>query len=161
MATFDFDGVDEYISQLEKLYGDTEKIMGKAIFDGAGVVMKYVLQGIDSIVVDNSFGTSEKPCNGPSSYEKEGLYRSVGIAKARHDGTFFNVKIGFDGYDELETKRWPKGRPYSMIARSIQSGTSWMRKQPFMRKAEQAAKAPCERAMALAIDREVEKRMKG
>lgn len=159
MAKFEFEGIDDYIAQLSKLYDNTEEIMGKAIYDGAGVVMKYVIQGIDSITVDNSFGTSEKPCNGPSSYEKEGLYRSVGIAKARHDGSFYNVKIGFDGYDELKTKKWPNGRPHSMIARSIQSGTSWMRKQPFMRTAERAAKMPCEAAMQLAIDREIAKRM--
>lgn len=159
MAKFQFEGIDNYIAQLEKLYGDTEKIAGKAVYDGAGVVMKYVLQGIDSIAVDNRYGTEENPCSGPSSYEKEGLYRSVGIAKARYDGTFYNVKIGFDGYDEIKTKTWPNGRPHSMIARSIQSGTSWMQKQPFMRKAEQAARGPCELAMAEAVEKEIQKIM--
>lgn len=161
MATLEFDSIDGYISQLEKLYGDTEEIVGAAVFDGAGIAMMHVIQGINSITTDNKRGSPEKPCNGPSTYEKNGLMMSVGIAKARYDGTFYNVKIGFDGYDDIQTKAWPKGRPFSMIARSIESGTSWMRKQPFMRKAEQAAKGPCERAMALAIDREVDKRMKG
>lgn len=156
MATFQFEGIDEFVSQLEKIYGKSEEIEGKAIYDGAAVVMRYVIMGIDSIVTDNRFGTQENPCNGPSSYEKEGLYRSVGIAKARHDGTFFNVKIGFDGYDDIQTKKWPNGRPHSMIARSIESGTSYMKKQPFMRKAEQAARAPCERAMQAALDRAIE-----
>ena len=155
MAKFQFVGIDDYIAQLEKLYGDTDKIVGRAVYEGAGTVMKYVKQGIDSITVDNHYGTEQNPKSGPSSYEKEGLRRGIGISKARTDGTFYNVKIGFDGYDGVHTKRWPQGRPFSMIARSIESGTSFMRKQPFMRKAEQAAKGPCEKVMADTIDKEV------
>ena len=160
MAKFQFVGIDDYIAKLQKLYGDTEKIEGRAIYEGAGCVMKYVQQGIDGITTDNRYGTSENPKNGPSTYEKEGLKRGVGIAKARHDGSFYNVKIGFDGYDNIQTKRWPNGRPYSMIARSIESGTSFMRKQPFMRRAEQSAKGPCEKVMAETIDREIEQIVK-
>lgn len=123
--------------------------------------MQYVMQGIDSIIVDNKFGTPDNPAQGPTSYQKEGLYRSVGIAKARYDGTFYNVKIGFDGYNHLQTKRWPQGQPNSLIARSIESGTSWMVKQPFMRKAERAAKAPCESVMQQVVEKEIDKRMNG
>ena len=156
MARFQFDGVDEYINQLEKIYGKTDEIAGQAIYNGAGVVMQHVLMGIDSIATDNHFGTAENPCNGPSTYEKNGLYRSVGIAKARWDGDFYNVKIGFDGYDEIKTKKWPNGRPHSMIARSIESGTSFMKKQPFMRKAEQSARGPCEQVMQATVDKVLE-----
>lgn len=155
MATFEFEGVDDYIAQLQKLYGNTDKMVGRAVYEGAGTVMKYVLQGIDSIVTDDHYGTPEAKAAGPTTYQKEGLRRSVGIAKARHDGTFFNVKIGFDGYNDLHTKRWPQGQPNSMIARSVQSGTSWMNKQPFLRRAEQAAKGPCEAVMKETIDQEI------
>lgn len=158
MAKFQFEGIDDYISKLSKLYDDTEEIEGAAIYEGAATTIRYVIQGIDTIMTDDRrYGTPENPLNGPTAYEKEGLYRSVGIAKARHDGFFYNVKIGFDGYDMIETKTWPNGRPYSMIARSIESGTSWMKKQPFMRKAEQAARKPCEEAMKKAIDEQVDK----
>ncbi len=157
MARFHFEGVDDLVAMYEKLSKDSMSMIGEAVYAGASTVMKYVVQGIDSIVTDNRHGTPEHPTNGPSTYQKEGLYRSVGIAKARFDGDFYNVKIGFDGYNNLHTKRWPSGQPNSMIARSIQSGTSWMIKQPFMRKAEQSAKGPCEKAMAKVVDKHIEK----
>lgn len=160
MAKFDFQGVDRYIAKLEKLHQDANKTAGHAIYAGAGTVMKYVLAGIDTIVTDDHFGTPDNPTNGPKTFQKEALYRSIGIAPARYDGNFYNVKIGFDGYNQLKTKRWPNGQPNSMVARSIQSGTSWMKKQPFMRKAEQAARGPCEAVMERVVEEEIDKIMK-
>ena len=78
----------------------------------------------------------------------------------RNDGGFRNVKIGFDGYNYVKTKTWPKGQPNAMVARSIESGTSWMSKQPFMRKAESSSKSRCEQAMADTINKELTKIVK-
>ena len=158
MAKFQFEGVDEYISQLNKLYSDTDKIIGRAIYEGTGVVMKAIKSAIANINTDDShgYGTAENPKTGPTSIQKAGLIHSVGIAKMRNDGGFYNTKIGFDGYNLVQTKRWPQGQPNAMVARSIESGTSWMTKQPFMRKAEQAAKGPCEKVMQETIDLEID-----
>lgn len=160
MAKFQFEGVDDYIAQLQKLYDKSEDVVGEAVYNGAKTVMKYVSAAVNDIVTDNRHGTEEHKVAGPSTYQKEGLVRSLGITPARYDGTFFNVKIGFDGYNGVKTKTWPQGQPNSMIARSVQSGTSWMQKQPFMRKAEQAAKSPCEKVMAETVDKAIQKIMK-
>ena len=160
MAKFQFEGIDNYIAELEKLYGDTEEIIGAAIYQGAAVVMKSVVSAIDGITTDNRFGTQEAKTIGPNSYQKEGLRKSVGIAKLRKDGSFWNVKIGFDGYNGLKTKRWPNGQPNAMVARSVESGTSWMQKQPFMRKAESSSRVKCEQAMANEIDKQITQRVK-
>lgn len=158
MAKFQFEGIDNYIQKLDKLYGNTEKIIGRAVFEGTGVVMKSIKSAIEGLNTDDShgFGTSENPKTGPTSIQKAGLLHSVGIAKMRNDGGFYNTKIGFDGYNYVKTKRWPQGQPNAMVARSIESGTSWMKKQPFMRKAEQEAKGPCEKAMEETIDLEID-----
>lgn len=160
MAKFQFEGIDDYIAQLEKIYGDTDEIIGAAIYQGAGVVMSSVVNAIENIQTDERFGTLENKTIGPNSYQKEGLVRSVGIAKLRKDGSFWNVKIGFDGYNGLHTKTWPNGQPNAMVARSVESGTSWMQKQPFMRSAENASKVRCEQAMANEIDKQITKRVK-
>ena len=158
MAKFQFKGVDEYIQRLDKLYGKTDKIIGSAIYEGTAVVMKAVKSAIDGIQTDDShgFGTAENPKTGPTSIQKAGLWHSVGIAKMRNDNGFWNTKIGFDGYNYVKTKRWPQGQPNAMVARSIESGTSFMQKQPFMRKAEQAARGPCEKVMQETIDLEID-----
>ena len=160
MATFQFKGIDDYIAQLEKIYGDTDEIIGAAIYQGAAVVMKSVVSAIDGLNTDEGFGTPEKKVRGPNAYQKEGLRRSIGIAKMRCDGTFWNVKIGFDGYNGLTTKTWPQGQPNAMVARAVESGTSWMQKQPFMRKAESASRVKCEQAMANEIDKQLTMRVK-
>lgn len=160
MAKFQFEGIDELVAQFEKLSGESEEIIGKAIYNGASVVMKQVVGAVESINTDNRFGTSENPVSGPSTKQKMGLAQSLGITKMRKDGNFWNVKIGFDGYNDIKTKKWPNGQPNSMIARSIESGTSWMQKQPFMRRAEQSARGPCEAAMAQTVDKEIQRIMK-
>ena len=160
MAKFQFEGVDNYIAQLEKIYDDTEEIIGAAIYQGAAVVMKSVVGAIEGITTDERFGTPEAKTVGPNAYQKEGLRRSIGIARLRKDGSFWNVKIGFDGYNGLKTKTWPQGQPNAMVARSVESGTSWMQKQPFMRKAESSSRVKCEQAMAKEIDKQLTKRVK-
>lgn len=160
MAKFQFEGVDKLVAQYEKLAENTEHIIGKAIYNGAGVVMKSVKGAVDGISTDDHYGTAENPISGPSTIQKLGLQYSLGIAKMRNDHGFRNVKIGFDGYNRLKTKAWPKGQPNSMVARSVESGTSWMTKQPFMRKAEQSAKGPCEAIMAETVDKEIQKIVK-
>jgi len=159
MATFKFEGVDELVKKYEKLEKDSEKIIGEAIYKGAGYVARVIQNSIAGIATDNrnKIGTPDDPLSGPKTIQVIGLQKSLGIAKMRNDNSFRNVKIGFDGYNTLKTKRWPNGQPNMMVARSIESGTSWMQKQPFMRKAEQAAKGPCEMIMADSVESAIQK----
>lgn len=157
MAKFQFEGVDELISQYKKLEQNTEPMIGKAIYNGAGVVMKACQSAVENLSTDNRFGTAENPTSGPSSIQKLGLQYALGIAKMRNDNGFYNVKIGFDGYNNVKTKRWPQGQPNMMVARAVESGTSWMTKQPFMRKAEQSSRSQCERVMSETVDKEIKK----
>ena len=155
MAKFKFEGVNQLISQYEKLANNSMDVIGKAIYKGADVVMDKVKGAVDGLTTDNHFGTADNPTTGPSTIQKLGLQYSLGIAPMRQDGDFWNVKIGFDGYNNVKTKTWPQGQPNSMIARSVESGTSWMQKQPFMRKAEQSSRSACERAMSEVVDKEI------
>lgn len=157
MAKFQFEGVDELISQYKKLEQNTEPMIGKAIYNGAGVVMKACQSAVENLSTDNRFGTAENPTSGPSTIQKLGLQYALGIAKMRNDNGFYNVKIGFDGYNNVKTKRWPQGQPNMMVARAVESGTSWMTKQPFMRKAEQSSRSQCERVMSETVDREIQR----
>lgn len=157
MAKFQFEGVDELIAQYKKLEQNTEPMIGHAIYNGAGVVMKACVAAVEGLSTDNRFGTQENPVAGPSSIQKAGLRHAIGITKMRNDGGFYNVKIGFDGYNNVKTKRWPQGQPNMMVARSVESGTSWMTKQPFMRKAEQSSRSQCEKVMSETVDKEIKR----
>ena len=157
MAKFQFEGVDKLVEQYSKLEKNTDEVIGRAIYEGAAVVMKAVEGAVDGIATDNRFGTAENPVTGPTTIQKIGLQHALGIAKMRNDNGFRNVKIGFDGYNNVKTKRWPQGQPNAMVARSIESGTSWMQKQPFMRKAEQSSRSQCEKVMGETVDKEIQK----
>ena len=156
MAKFKFEGVDKLVAQYEKLESNTDKIIGEAIYNGAGVVMRKVEAAVEGISTDNRYGTPNNPITGPSTIQKLGLVHSLGITKMRKDGNFWNVKIGFDGYNRVKTKAWPQGQPNLMVARAVESGTSWMQKQPFMRRAETSAKGPCELVMAETVDKAIQ-----
>ena len=157
MAKFQFEGVDKLVEQYSKLEKNTDEVIGRAIYEGAAVVMKAVESAVDGISTDNRFGTAENPVSGPTTIQKIGLQHALGIAKMRNDNGFRNVKIGFDGYNNVKTKRWPQGQPNMMVARSVESGTSWMQKQPFMRKAEQSSRSQCEKVMGETVDKEIQK----
>lgn len=87
--------------------------------------------------------------------------QSFGISSMQDDGTgYLHVKIGFDGYNDIVTQRWPRGQPNQMVARAVESGTTWMQKNDFVRRAVTASR---QRALAFikqSVDKSIEKIMK-
>lgn len=143
-------GIDQYVTQLTNLEFTAHDSIGRAIYKGAAIVADAVKANIPSL-----------PKSSCSNLEKAALMDGLGIAKMRDDGGMWNVKIGFDGYDSIKTKTFPKGRPISMIARSIESGTSFRKKHPFVAPAVNATKAAAEMAMAEEINKELLKNTQG
>ena len=80
------------------------------------------------------------------------MLRGMGIAKMMNKDGTYDIKIGFDGYDDEVTEKYPKGHPISMIARAVESGTSFMEKTPFIRPAYNKAHAQAEQAMKSALE---------
>lgn len=137
-------GIDQYVDQLKNLEFHSEEMMGKAIYKGAGIVADAVKNNIRSL-----------PSAACSKLEKSALIDGMGIAPMRNEGGYYNVKIGFDGYDSVKTKTFPNGRPISMIARSIEKGTTWRNKSPFVAPAVRTTKDKAEQAMAEEINKEI------
>ena len=152
MASWKFEGLDEYLRQLEKLQKNTDATIGKAIYEGAGLVARACASAIDALPVSNQYNSGVV-----NSVQKAGLKEGFGISRAQTDGDYRHVKLGFDGYNNFKTKKYPNGQPNSLIARSINSGSSWRKKNPFMDRATRATKAECETVMKMVIEREIEK----
>lgn len=155
MASWKFKGIDEYLRQLERLQGSSDQAIGKAIYEGAGVVAKACAAAIKALPVNNQYSS-----DGITSVQKAGLIEGFGVSHAQTDGLYRNVKLGFDGYNGQKTKNFPNGQPNSMIARSINSGTSFRRKNPFMDRATASSKATCEATMKRVIETEIQKVVK-
>jgi hypothetical protein len=74
------------------------------------------------------------------------------------NGGYWNVKVGFDGYNEHRTEKYPNGHPNSMIARSIEGGTSFLKPMPFVAPALKAKRKEAEEAMAEAVEDYISKK---
>ena len=157
MATIQMKGLDEYLVKLSRLeQASKEEICGKAIYEGAGIVADAIRNELDAIPTDESFGTQEHPAQGIKAIQKAGLEYSLGISEMREEDGFLNVKVGFDGYNRVITKKWPNGQPNQMVARAAESGTSWLQKSPFVKTGTQKAQKKTLTAMKESVSKSID-----
>ena len=162
MATIQFKKMDEYLFKISKLEAELkDQVLGEAIYGAAGIVADEIRQKLEQVPTDESFGTSSAPTSGPRKKQVEGLMDSLGIASLQDDGTgYLNVKIGFDGYNDIVTQRWPRGQPNQMVARAVESGTIWMQKNDFVRRAVASSRKRAIEFMKKTVDKSIQKIMK-
>ena len=158
MPRIKFTGLDEYIEKISKLNALAEVYVEKAIGEGAKVVADNTKKALQDIPVDNRGHIPYR--SSINQKQKNGLIESFGIASLRRDGNFINVKTGFDGYNDIITKRWPQGQPNVVIARSLESGTSFMPKNPVITKATRESKDAVLKAMEESLKKSIEELMK-
>lgn len=162
MAKIKMQGMDEYRHMLESLSSNIDEFCGRAIFAGAKVAADTVKQAIAALPIEKSrHATPDNPLRGVTSQQKQGLLEGMGIAKMTKDGDVLNVKIGFDGYNSVRTRKYPKGQPNALIARSVNSGTSIRVRTGFMDKAIRRARKPAIEAMRKALDKAIQEKTKG
>lgn len=163
MATIQFKKGDEYLMKISRLAAASkDKVCGKAIYGAADIVANQIRSELMSVPTDEKHGTESEMANGPRKIQKKGLYDSLGIASMQTDERGnMNVKIGFDGYNEVKTKSFPNGQPNQMVARSIERGTSFMQANAFVKKAVSASKKQALDEIRKTVDTEIEKIMKG
>ena len=158
MAKITFPGLADYELMLSKLEDGTEEIVGKAIYAGAGIVADAIKANIRALPIVTGYGTeTNKLPGGVTAAQKAGLTDGLGISHMQDDAGYLNVKIGFDGYNATKTEKYPQGQPNQLVARGVESGTSWKQKKPFVRPAVTKSRKQAEDTMAKIIDEEIEK----
>lgn len=157
MAKLKMQGLEKYEQQLLKLKDISREAIGQAIYDGAGIVADQVMANIQSLPVDERGYTKEGTLHGVTSLQKAGLAEGFGIAKLQDEGGYAHVKLGFNGYNGVKSKRYPNGQPNSMIARSVNSGSSFRDRIPFVDNAVNAKKSAAEQAMIKKFDSVISK----
>lgn len=152
MAKLQMKGLEEYEKKLLQLKNLSREMIGEAVFEGAGVVADAVRESINALPVDDRYATGTKMLYGVTEEQKQGLLDGFGIAPLQDDGGYLHVKLGFSGYNSQRTKKYPNGQPNSVIARSINSGTSFRQRNPFVDAAVARAKDAAEKKMKDKID---------
>jgi hypothetical protein len=157
MAKFSIKGTDELELKLSQLGKMSTKIAKDVVMAGAQPVADEIRRGIEGLPVDElkQLKASEKFNVSPYGELKD-LADSLGIAPPDIDGAGnINTKVGFDGYGSYPTKKYPKGVPNKLIARSIESGSSVRKKTPFVRTAINRSKKKSLEEMKKKCDEEI------
>lgn len=151
-------GLNNYIAYLQSIEAVTDEMIGEAVYDMAKVVADKVRANIEALpAVSNeaNIATYRKGYSRLSEPEKQGLMDGFGVSPLQDDSGYRNVKLGFDGYNSIKTKKYPQGQPNALIARVTESGSSYREKTPFIRPAVNAARKPAEKAGQAKIDEKI------
>lgn len=151
----------KYLIQLEQLGAKTEEVAGKALYAGANIVADEIRKNMNALKTQKGWPKQGEVFSGIPEPQKQGLQDSFGISPMKKDDSGnYNVKLGFDGYNEIKTKMYPNGQPNQLVARSVEKGTSFMERQPFVEPAVKKVEKQAEVAMQKVIDEEAAKIMK-
>lgn len=151
-------GLNSYIAYLQSIEAVTDEMIGEAVYDMAKVVADKVRANIEALpAVSNeaNIATYREGYSRLSEPEKQGLMDGFGVSPLQDDSGYRNVKLGFDGYNSIKTKKYPQGQPNALIARVTESGSSYREKTPFIRPAVNAARKPAEKAGQAKIDEKI------
>ena len=163
MARFNIGrGIDDYIAQLGNLADGSGDAVGHAVYQGAKVVADAIKSEIGGIPVNDHppILKGGQKIGTITTKQKQGLIDGFGISKMKDESGYKNVKIGFSGYNGEKTDKYPNGQPNPMIARAVNSGTSFRTKNAFVDRATRKNRAQAEEAMKKTIDEEITKKMK-
>lgn len=164
MARFTFKASDEYALKVAALGKNSKAMAEKAIKRGAGIVADELRKNLEKVsAVDDMHNLMAYKKRGKAKLsikQKKGLLESFGITDVEMDSKgFYNAKLGFDEYNSIRTKKYPKGQPNQLIARALEGGTSFMDAQPFVRPAVNATRKAAKEEMQKVIDEECAKIM--
>ena len=150
--TISTEGLEELNRTLAQLGEKAQDVAKGALYDGAGIVADAFTSAVNRINTEPFKYARNGEMRLPSPEEKQALIGRVGIAKFKVTGGSVDTLIGITeagGYTMINGRK----KAVRLIARSINSGTSFMKKQPVFRQ----AKTMCEQAAVGAVAEKAEK----
>lgn len=156
MAKWTMEGMSDYIAYLQSIANVTDEAIGAGVYAMAEVVADKVrdnIQALPTVSNEANIATYRQGYSRLSDLEKQGLLEGFGVTPMQDDGGYKNVKLGFDGYNSIKTKKYPQGQPNVLIARVTESGSSYRQKTPFMRTAVNASRKEALEKGREAVDR--------
>lgn len=145
---------------LETMADKAPKAAAGALYEGAGAMRQEMENQAKRIKTEPFKYAAGGETRMPSPEEKAIVERgAIGVAKFEKNDDGCNTSVGFSrsGYAMLAGKRVP----IPLIANSINSGTSFMQKQPFVRKARTAGGKKAVDVMKKSITEYLEKKTGG
>lgn len=150
-------GADSWIATIEGLGANADGMASVAVYGGAGTIADGLREAIKKLPAQTSDGKKRR---GVTEVERQGLLDGLGIAQHRRANGIVDTKISMDGYNAYITNKYPQGHPNAMVARSVESGTSWLTKTPFIAPTARRLKASTVAAMQAELDDYIRKKEK-
>ena len=150
--TVKVNGLETISMMLQDLGDKAEGIASRGLFEGAGIMADEIRK--EAAGIRTGPGASRESARYATQEEKQIVMNAAaGIAKFKKNGTEVDTSIGFRnaGYAEINGK----SVPIPKIVNAINSGTSFMHKQPFVRKAANRAKERASEAIRASIEADV------
>jgi hypothetical protein len=146
------DGMTEISELLSKLEEAAPAIAAEALYEGAGT-MSAAINSAAAAIKTGPGSTREEARYATPEEKAAVLAAGAGIAKFDKTGTEVNTSVGYKsaGYAVIKGKT----KPVPLIVNAINSGTSFMKKQPFFRKAVVNATPKAEAAIVDKIEAEI------
>lgn len=165
MAKIELDGFETYLAQLEGLKTDSLPMCKAIVFPGAAVLadaMRSEVGGLPTISDARALNNYQHGLvnDALSESQKAGLVESLGVSPIKRDnGGMVQCSVGFTGYNGVQTNKFPNGQPNAEVARSLEKGTSYLRRNAFATRAVKAARASAEAAMQAEADTQIQRIM--
>lgn len=165
MAKIALQGFDAYIRQLEALQRDSTKLCKAVVYPGAAILAEKIRAETEALPTISDAEALENYRSGTvnkalSVSQKAGLVESLGISGIKKDRRgMVQTSVGFGDYNSIETDTWPKGQPNAMVARSLEKGTSFLKRDRFVERAVKAAREEAIAAMRAESDAYIERKM--
>ena len=165
MAKITIEGFDSYLAQLEGLRTDSVPMCKAIVFPGAKILadaMRAEVNGLPAMSdgAAKAHWQAGVPMAMISESQKAGLQESLGITPIKRDkGGMVQCSVGFSGYNSVRTHKFPNGQPNPEVARSLEKGTSYLKRDKFVSRAVKAAKAGAEAAMKTECDAQIQRIM--
>lgn len=150
-------GLNETIKMFESLTKNTDEIFEESLRDGGGVVTDIMRAEVSALKTGDVYSDGKQKKRYARPKEVQGLLDSLGYTPVHNDNDKFDIKSGFDGYNSIVTKKYPKGHANQMVANAINKGTSFMQAQPFINKTRRKAQSDAVDAIEKRLDLEIRK----
>jgi hypothetical protein len=152
--TMKTEGLEDVEALLNTLGDKAGSVASAGLYDGAGVMADEIQRQVNAIRTEE-FRYTVFGQRAPSPEEKAALQSvGAGIAKFDKNGSEVDTSVGFSnaGYADVNGKR----KPIPQIANAINSGTSFMKAQPFFRKAVNSGRTRAVEAISRGIEEKVD-----
>lgn len=156
MARMTVKGLTDWSIKLQELGEAAGDVMAKAVYAGAGAVADAVKSAIDTIPEQQGYMPDGTQRVSATRDEKADLKEGLGISTFDNVGGKVSCAVGFEGYSRHKTRKYPKGVPIPMIARSIEKGSSVRAAYPFVRRAAQKVKESAKSSMVDAAQKAID-----